>query len=691
MKEQSSFRGKKKNPSKRIQKKTVSQAQDFPLVRKSGIVAHPALDNILASIGKPPESTFVPDDFQLQSIAEIEKENDCLVIAPTGSGKTYIAQEAMRKFLEQGKKCWYASPLKALTNAKWIEFRQIFGEENVGILTGDIKDNASAKIITGTTEILRNCLYDAMINEENVDFDLVIIDEAHYLGDSNRGVVWEETLMYLPRRVNILLLSATIGNGEEIVNWLEKIRQKKCTLVVSEKRPVPLFPIFYHPGKRMLLPLIDKNGDIFAGVKEYCGQTQKRFSRPIGVSPLLTILKEQNLLPAIFFVKSRHLCDNAIEKVGNKETTQDAGFQEQLAIYAEKYPFIKRHKHLRQLRDKQVASHHAGHLPVWKFLVETMMKTGHLDTIFATTTIAAGVNFPARTVVITDSDLFDGDNFNPLTANEFRQMSGRAGRRGIDNVGFVLIVPGSFMDVGHVAALVSAKPQNVDSQIKNNFSMCLNLIKSHNLLEIQNIFRDSFLAFQKRGSAENLWQDFLRHLDFLQREGFVDENNKLSDAGEIAVRMRVDNPLIFAQIIQKNIFANLDEAVLAGLVASYAFDGEDDLSISPKEIPRRLKIAHSLSERTLAAIVEKLIQEKFPVGKRFIGVAYAIYLWAAGEEWGKIIKKTGIAEGNLVSLSLRTAEHLRQVGNIKEFPDVAIKALSVRKAILRDPVSFEMF
>ena len=215
----------------------------------------PALKSILAQIGKPKPAPFVPDEYQTRALAAV-KQNDCLVIAPTGSGKTWIAREAILSVMQKGGRSWYASPLKALSNAKWVEFGLHFDPENVGIITGDTKENTEAPIIVGTTEILRNQLYDAMHQGFDLNCDLVILDEAHFLGDADRGVVWEEIMIYLPVRVNLLLLSATIGNGDQIASWLTSIRNKPCAVIREEKRPVPLYPLFLHPSG-CLHPFLD--------------------------------------------------------------------------------------------------------------------------------------------------------------------------------------------------------------------------------------------------------------------------------------------------------------------------------------------------------------------------------------------------------------------------------------------------
>ncbi|MFN2454722.1 MAG: DEAD/DEAH box helicase [Pyrinomonadaceae bacterium] len=224
---------------------------------------------LLEGIGTPTLAPFEPDPFQLEALAALEHE-DVLVTAPTGSGKTWIAREEIRRLLEQNRRAWYTSPLKALTNSKYVEFAEAFGAENVGILTGDRKENADAPLIIGTTEIYRNQLFDALRGGEDLRADLVVLDEAHYLADAERGHVWEEAIILSPRRVRLLLLSATIGNAEEFASWIAEVRGLACRVIPRPgARPVPLRAAFLYPNGE-LTPLLDAGGHVNPDITRFC-------------------------------------------------------------------------------------------------------------------------------------------------------------------------------------------------------------------------------------------------------------------------------------------------------------------------------------------------------------------------------------------------------------------------------------
>lgn len=484
------------------------------------------LKSIFSRIGVPANDRFQPDPFQVKALAAIKK-TDCLVSAPTGSGKTWIAIESIDTIYNYGGKAWYASPLKALSNSKFIEFGARFGKENVGIVTGDRVENPDAPIIVGTTEILRNQLYDAMHMGKDLRADLVVLDEAHFLGDPDRGVVWEEIMIYLPVRIPLLLLSATIKNANQIAGWLQHLRGKKCVVIEENGRPVPLFPLFFHPTGR-LLPLVNRRGldkkvlDYINNPKSLTISTGRRLP-PFG--EILAVLRKYNLLPAIFFLKSRANCDDALDLCRthmHRDKSSKAMLNNRIDELLMLHPHLARHNHLWHLRNLGVGSHHSGQLPLWKLMVEDLMTKGLLEAVFATSTVAAGINVPARSIIFLNSDKYNGYKFVPLTATELHQMTGRAGRRGMDNIGFAVVIPGRFLDTPLIATLLKSPPEDVVSQIKIDFSMVLNLLLSHNPEEINDLLRRSFANYlnllnRNKGIEKRLMETGKELMEFLPR------------------------------------------------------------------------------------------------------------------------------------------------------------------------------
>lgn len=462
----------------------------------------PRLKRVFKQIGVPEELPFKPDPFQLEALDKV-KLNDVIVSAPTGAGKTWIASEAISRVLGEGMRVWYASPLKALSNAIYLQFQALFGQNQCGILTGDRKENAQAPIIVGTTEILRNQLYDSMHKGASINADLVILDEAHYLSDPERGVVWEEVLIYLPARVRLLLLSATIPNADELAAWLKRNRGVPVHVVREEHRPVPLEMLFLSDDG-FISPLGGNKG-LSSRVRRSLQEKhqhvpgQRGRSRYPAYGEVIRHLKGLDLLPAIFFLKSRADCDRAIlscpasASLGPNRNRARALVGEWIS----RHPYLKGNRQLKPLTESLVGAHHAGQLPIWKLLVEKLMDRGLLDAIFSTSTVAAGVNFPARSVVLVQSDRFDGREFRNLTSRDFHQMIGRAGRRGKDRIGFGVVLPGPHQDPALLLKLKSAPPEILESRIQINFSMTLNLLLSHSPQEVHTLLQRSFAGFQR--------------------------------------------------------------------------------------------------------------------------------------------------------------------------------------------------
>lgn len=663
------------------------------------------LKKVFARIGTPEPAPFVPDPFQLRALQAVA-HSDCLVTAPTGAGKTWVALQAIARIFHNGGRAWYASPLKALTNAKMAEFAEYFGAAHVGILTGDRKENADAPIIVGTTEILRNQLYDAMHQGKTLTTDFVVLDEAHYLGDPDRGVVWEETIIYLPQRIPLLLLSATIGNADQIAGWLTAIRGKHCRVVQETLRPVPLYPIMLHPSGTLLPLVITGEGQgkarLYKKVADFLNARRPPAMAPPGKLPpfgtLLDILRKYDLLPAIFFLKSRADCDHALQ-LCLENRIQDPGraeaLQQQVADLVERFPHVRRHRQRWSLEHLAVGSHHSGQLPAWKQVLEILMSEGLLDAIFATSTVAAGVDFPARTVAFLNSDRFNGREFVALDATELQQMTGRAGRRGKDRIGFALVVPGKHMDVRQVARLFTAPAADVHSQIRINFSMALNLLLSHTPVEVKSLLHRCLAAFQRHGRAmggeraahTHLWQDFQRHVLFLQATGFVDDQHRLTEDGQWAAQLRIDQPLLVAEGLRQGLFPETDAVLLAAIMASMVNDKETDEHVEKKALPVLLVKALSKVSRGLRGFAKHMQAKGFDARPLFLKPAAAVFNWAGGRPWDKTVQSGQMAEGDLAMLALRTADNLRHVVALKAvFPQVADTAKEAIALILRDPV-----
>jgi len=664
------------------------------------------LRKVFTCIGVPPSRAFTPDPFQTEAQDQIEN-GDCLVTAPTGAGKTWIAVQVIAGIREKNGRAWYACPLKALSNAKYSEFCDIFGPADVGILTGDYRENPNAPIIVGTTEILRNQLYDAMHLGESLPVDVVILDEAHFLGDAERGVVWEEIMIYLPARITLLLLSATIGNAGQIAGWLESIRSNACAVVEETNRPVQLFPLLLHPAGTLLpliaparpghRPQLDKR--VLQVIKAGSRRGRRAHHGTPTFGEILRVMKKYDLLPAIFFLKSRADCDRALESCRDNlisDTARQVQIRQAVAENIQQMPHLSTHRQLWQLEQLAVGAHHAGQLPAWKLMLENLMSRGLLDAIFATSTVAAGVNFPARTVVFLNSDRFNGKQFLPLTATEFHQMNGRAGRRGMDNIGFALLIPDKFMDLRLMASLFDAPPSDVVSQIKINFSMVLNLLLSHTPGQIEELLRKSFANYlirqsgPKKGALNKhvqLWLDFLRHLDFLKATGYVTPQNELTPDGRWASQLRVDQPLLIAEGFRRGLFPQTDPDVLAAIIACFVNDRETDDRISRKLVPPVLANAYLEVTKGLAGFAGKMIECNFEVRPLLLRPAATVCAWSQGISWDSVLRAAEIEEGDLATLILRTADNLRHVRNLKDvFPEAAAAAGKSIERILREPV-----
>jgi superfamily II RNA helicase len=463
------------------------------------------------------EKEFKLDDFQLEAIEHIKKGTSVITCAPTGAGKTVIAKQAIKMALAENKKVFYTAPLKALINQKFDEFSKEFGGEKVGIITGDTNRNRDAQIIVMTTEIYRNMLYGTTFGSIDPflkELKYLIFDEFHYINDSSRGTVWEESVIYSPKDIQLIALSATINNPEELVEWIKSVHGD-CTLVKTEKRPVPLYHYYFKDNQ--LAPLMTPNGKLNPKLKErddnkfskHKGKFGKRFNnepdQKANIPDVVMELNKKDMLPAIYFVFSRKGCDKAVRECENLNLLKPEEQKELNKLIDEAIaftPVIKNFNQLELLR-KGVAAHHAGLLPQVKSLIEELFTKALVKVVFSTETLAAGINMPARSTVISSINKASDSGFRNLTASEFLQMSGRAGRRGLDENGYVITIKTGQAGAGEISLLANSKPEDVSSHFRASYEMVLNLLLGHSYEEIKGLVQKSFGQYLVSNTLNN--------------------------------------------------------------------------------------------------------------------------------------------------------------------------------------------
>ena len=443
---------------------------------------------------------FELDNFQVRAIAALEAKKSVVVSVPTGSGKTLVGEYAIHRALARGKRVFYTTPLKALSNQKLRDFQETFGSDQVGLLTGDVSVNRNAGVVVMTTEIFRNMLYGTSIGEvgtslENVE--AVVLDECHYMNDPNRGTVWEESIIYCPKSVQLVALSATIANAGQLTDWINNIHGS-TELVKSDFRPIPLE--FYFSNPKGLFPLLnDQQTKINPRLKPKKKGNKTRVSKSDcpKLSTVVAQLAERDMLPAIYFIFSRRGCDQSVQQlegVSLVTAEESQQIQQHLQNFLERHPEGARAGQIEPLT-RGIAAHHAGVLPAWKGLVEELFTHGLVKVVFATETLAAGVNMPARTTVISSLSKRTDQGHRLLRASEFLQMSGRAGRRGMDERGNVVCVQTRFEGAKEAAYLATQESDPLVSQFTPTYGMVLNLLQRQTIGEAKSLLERSFAEY----------------------------------------------------------------------------------------------------------------------------------------------------------------------------------------------------
>ncbi|MEM9033915.1 MAG: DEAD/DEAH box helicase [Actinomycetota bacterium] len=463
-----------------------------------------------------------PDRFQREAIDHVDSGRSVLVAAPTSSGKTLVAEHAIGRALAAGRRTFYTTPIKALSNQKLHDLGELFGRERVGLMTGDNVLRPDAEVVVMTTEVLRNMIYAG--SEQLRDLGVVVLDEIHYLMDPYRGPVWEEVIVQVDRAVQLVCLSATVSNADEIGAWLTAVRGD-AGVVTEHRRPVPLRNHLLvgdkATGRLRLFDVVDERGrpirrtQDFLERAESAGSGRSRNSRLFAARRVETIeeLAHERLLPAIYFVFSRAGCDEAARAVAQ------AGIRLVDRPHAEAInEIVDRHlaglddatlealevPQWRRQLEQGIGAHHAGLVPPMKEAVEECFAEGLLGVVFATETLAMGVNLPARSVVIESLSKFRGDGHSPLTAGEYTQLTGRAGRRGIDVAGEAVVCWNRFLRFEDLARLASSRDFELRSAFRPTYNMVANLVSNHDRDGARTVLGRSLAQFQADGQLVRL-------------------------------------------------------------------------------------------------------------------------------------------------------------------------------------------
>ncbi|MBL1101879.1 DEAD/DEAH box helicase [Streptomyces coffeae] len=499
---------------------------------------------------------FALDDFQIEACKALETGKGVLVAAPTGSGKTIVGEFAVHLALTQGRKCFYTTPIKALSNQKYTDLVKRYGADKVGLLTGDNSVNSEAPVVVMTTEVLRNMLYAG--SQSLLGLGYVVMDEVHYLSDRFRGAVWEEVIIHLPESVTLVSLSATVSNAEEFGDWLDTVRGD-TEVIVSEHRPVPLWQHVL-AGRRMYDLFEEKNGqegdqrgrrevnpDLVRlarmensrpafgrdkrrgrSMREADRERERRQRSRIwtpGRPEVIDRLDAEGLLPAITFIFSRAGCESAVQQClyAGLRLNDDTARAQVRSIVEERTAGIP-DEDLHVLGyfewleglERGIAAHHAGMLPTFKEVVEELFTRGLVKAVFATETLALGINMPARSVVLEKLVKWNGEQHADITPGEYTQLTGRAGRRGIDVEGHAVVLWQRAMDPAGLAGLAGTRTYPLRSSFRPSYNMAVNLVSQFGRHRSRELLETSFAQFQADKAVVGISRQVQRNEEGLQ-------------------------------------------------------------------------------------------------------------------------------------------------------------------------------
>jgi superfamily II RNA helicase len=599
---------------------------------------------------------FVLDPFQTQAIEALNANHSVVVSAATGTGKTLIADYIIDKALKEGKRVIYTAPIKALSNQKFRDFSLDYPGQ-IGLLTGDVVINPQAPMLIMTTEIYRNMLLE---KEPTAQADYVIFDEIHYINDRERGAVWEESIIFAPTHTRFVCLSATIPNYQEFANWISHIKGHTVQTVHYMKRAVPLKHLFF--DTKLGLCTYDQ---LKTDVKKY-PTNKKHFQRLPSHIDLISRLQERSWLPCIFFSFSRALTQKRAYECAKKHGFVTNEQRKKINAYIQNIiPSNIEHLESTQLLVtvllKGVGFHHAGLLGKQKELVEVLFDKGLLKVLYATETFAVGINMPAKTVCFGSIEKYDGIQFRPLHAKEYFQLAGRAGRRGIDEIGYSIVVfdRANTQTLGQMTYIDEGDTQSIVSRYELSDNTVLNLIKNHKVEEQKLLVESNFGAYVKKASKDRMWKAFMHICKYLEEFGAI-ENNALTWKGDLASRI-YSHELEIAQLVYSKIFDTLTLEQICIVLAALSYEArradEFATTYSVDDLYKLLAKDSYLRERVKKPSLRK--------------VATLTQAWFNGCSFDDALSLSNYAEGDVVRFFRQIIDLARQTraALIKNMPD----------------------
>ncbi|MDQ1350833.1 MAG: hypothetical protein QG657_1135 [Acidobacteriota bacterium] len=606
------------------------------------------------------------DKFQEDAIAAVEADQSVLVSAPTGTGKTLIAEYLIKDSLTRERGVIYTAPIKALSNQKYREFERLFPGK-VGIITGDVNINPHAPLLIMTTEIFRNKVLEfaTTLDEHN----WIIFDEIHYLDNVERGTVWEESLIFLPQQMRFLGLSATIPNVDQFANWLRKIHRHPITVIKETNRPVPLHFLF-QCGGAIYEDLETLKNFVYSDRKTLYYKKANNELFPVALYgedhavDLIKHLAEKDRLPCIYFSFSRKRCENLAEEarpIGFLTEDERLEVLELYDTFCMQYNLEgeERAQNVRNLVAKGVAYHHAGIHPMLKEILERLFTRKLIKIIFVTETFALGVNMPARTVVLDEVKKSYGRFYRALKVRDFFQMAGRSGRRGIDTEGFVYsrINPRA-VSYRELESIFVNSPEIIRSRFNASYATILNLYETYGDA-LPDIYRRSFSCFQEKSRGGRQLEQMTARLNILKHLGYIHEN-QLTEKGHFAKKMH-GNELPLAELFGYGVLEDLSLKQLGILALAAVFEPRP--GVKKPKFSEDVKKLERITTQVVKGIhrFEKKMGVTYFSKKFYYGLSASIIEWMEEKSFDKLMENLQIDEGELIRYYRMSLQILREM------------------------------